>query len=146
SLAMSALAYESRTCVHSFYAINERSDFDVHFDEFLPKGLLFDPLRAYAVFLWVLRSADVYLSYFDGGFLSGTAMARLELPLWRLAGKRIIASPYGGDIAVPGHLGVTEEPLLRDYPQIATDGERTRRRVDHFAHWANLVVRNYQYG
>src|SRR5207253_2567252 len=76
SLAMSALGYESRTCVHSFYAINERSDFDVHFDEFLPKGLLFDPLRAYAVFLWVLRSADVYLSYFDGGFLSGTAMAR----------------------------------------------------------------------
>jgi glycosyltransferase involved in cell wall biosynthesis len=146
SLAMCARGYESRTCVHSFYSINERSDFDVHFDEFLPRGILFDPLRAYVVFLWVLRSADVYLSYFDGGFLVDTGLRRLELPLMRLAGKRIIVSPYGSDIAVPGHLGVAEEALLRDYPLIAANGERVRRRVLSFARWANLIVRNYQYG
>jgi len=53
------------------------------------------------VFLWVLRDADIYLSYFDGGFIRGTALRRLELPLLRFAGKRIIVSPYGSDIAVP---------------------------------------------
>jgi hypothetical protein len=146
SLAMRARGYESRTCVHSFYSINERADFDMHFDEFLPGGIVFDPLRAYMVFLRVLRSADVYLSYFDGGFLADTALRRLELPLLRAAGKRIIVSPYGSDIAVPGYLGVAEKALLRDYPQFAANGERVRRRVSSFARWANLIVRNYQYG
>jgi glycosyltransferase involved in cell wall biosynthesis len=146
SLSLRALGYESQTCVFGHYAINERSDFDVHYDEFLPRGLLFDPLRAYAVFLWVLRSAEVYLSYFDGGFLRGTALRRLELPLLRLAGKRLIVSPYGSDIAVPGHLGVAEQRLLEDYPLIARDGDRVRRRVLEFARWADLVIRNYQYG
>jgi glycosyltransferase involved in cell wall biosynthesis len=146
SLALRARGYESRTCVHSFYAINERADFDLHYEEFLPRGIVFEPLRAYAVFLRVLRCADVYLSYFDGGFLADTALRRLELPLLRLAGKGIIVSPYGSDIAVPGHLAVAEEALLRDYPQYAANGDRVRRRVESFARWANLIVRNYQYG
>jgi hypothetical protein len=143
---MRARGYESRTCVHSFYSINERADFDTHVDEFLPRGIVFEPLRAYMVFLWVLLTADVYLSYFDGGFLAETPLRRLELPLLRLAGKRIIVSPYGSDIAVPGYLGVAERALLRDYPQFAANGERVRRRVASFARWANLIVRNYQYG
>jgi hypothetical protein len=146
SQALRARGYESRTCVHSVYSINERSDFDRHFDEFLPSGLLFDPLRAYVVFFWVLRTADLYLSYFDGGFLVDTALRRLELPLLRFAGKGMIVSPYGSDIAVPGHLGVAEAALLRDYPEIEINGERVRRRVEQFLRWANLVVRNYQYG
>src|SRR5437763_12089731 len=63
SQALRARGYESRTCVFGYYAINERADFDVHYDEFLRPGLLFEPFRPYAVFLWVLRSADVYLSF-----------------------------------------------------------------------------------
>jgi glycosyltransferase involved in cell wall biosynthesis len=146
SLAMRERGYESRTCVSGLYSINERSDFDHHHDEFLPRGLIFDPLRAYAVFLWMLRRADVYLSYFDGGFLAGTALRRAELPLLRLAGKLIVVSPYGSDIAVPGHLGPAEERLLQDYPMIARNGPAVRRRVDEFLRWSNLVIRNYQYG
>ncbi|MGD1050002.1 MAG: hypothetical protein ABR947_02900 [Solirubrobacteraceae bacterium] len=146
SQSLQALGYESHTCVFQHYDINERSDFDVHYDEFLPRVIVFDPLRAYAVFLWVLRNADVYLSYFDGGFLQGTALRRLELALLRLAGKKLIVSPYGSDIAVPEYLGVAAERLIEDYPTIATNGERVRRRVLEFARHADLVVRNYQYG
>jgi glycosyltransferase involved in cell wall biosynthesis len=146
SQSLRALGYESQTVVFGHYMINERSDFDRYYDEFLPRGLPFDPLRGYAVFLWVLRNADVYLSYFDGGFIRGTALRRLELPLLRLAGKRIIVSPYGSDIAVPGHLGVAEQQQLEDYPSIASGGERVRRRVLEFARWSDLVIRNYQFG
>ena len=146
SHSLRALGYESQTCVFEHYSINERSDFDRYYDEFLPGSIVFDPLRAYAVFLWVLRNADIYLSYFDGGFLQGTALRRLELPLLRFAGKLIIVSPYGSDVAVPGHIGVAEERLLEDYPSIARDGERVRRRVLQYMRWANVVIRNYQYG
>jgi glycosyltransferase involved in cell wall biosynthesis len=146
SAALRERGYETRTCVTGHYAIHERADFDLYYDELLPHGLAFDPLRGYAAFLWMLRAADVYLCFFDGGFLRGTALRRLELPLLRLAGKRIIVSPYGSDIAVPGHLGIAERSLLEDYPEIAVSGAKVKRRVDHFARWANLIVRNYQYG
>ena len=146
SQSLRARGFDSQTCVHGYYPINERDDFDVHFDQFLPRGLAFDPLRAYAAFLWMLRACDVYLCYFDGGFLSGTALRNLELPLLRLAGKAIIVSPYGSDIAVLGYLGPAEQPLLLDYPGLAALAPQVRRRVDHFARHATLIIRNYQYG
>jgi glycosyltransferase involved in cell wall biosynthesis len=146
SQAMRERGYESRTCVFAYYSINERADFDVHYDEFLPRGLIFEAFRPYAVFLWVLRIADMYMSFFDGGFLQMTALRGLELPLLRLAGMRIVVSPYGSDIAVPGYLGVAEQRLLEDYPGIATAGPRVRRRVLRFTRRADLVVRNLQFG
>jgi glycosyltransferase involved in cell wall biosynthesis len=146
SAALRARGYESHTCVHGRHSINERSDFDLYYDEFLPAGLVFDPLRAYLVFLHALATADVYIAFFDGGFLRGTALRRAELPLLRLAGKRVVVSPYGSDIAVPGHLGVAQERLLIDYPEIAERAPRVRRRVLSFSRWADVIIRNMQYG
>ncbi len=146
SEALRARGYRSRTCVFEHYAMHERIDFDTYFDEFMPAGIVFDPLRAYAVFLWVLRTADVYLCFLDGGFLQGTALRRLDLPLLRLAGKRVVVSPYGSDIAVRGSLGPFERPAFEDYPELARNAERIRARVLEFSRWANLVVRNYQPG
>ena len=64
----------------------------------------------------------------------------------RLAGKKLVVSPYGSDVAVPGFLGVTEEALLLDYPQFRPAARGIRRKVDYFARWADVVVRNYQNG
>lgn len=144
--ALKQRGFESKTCVFGFYAIHQRSDFDVHYDDFLPRGLLFEAFRPYAVFLWVLRETEIYSSYFDGGFLQMTALRRIELPLLRLARIRLIVSPYGSDIAVLGHLSVAERPLLEDYPGIQAQSERVRQRVDEFVRSADLIVRNCQYG
>ncbi len=146
SEALRVRGYDTRTCVFDHYAINQRTDFDVYFDEFMPAGIVFDPLRAYAVFLWVLRTADVYLSFFDGGFLQGTALRRLELPLLRFAGKHMIVSPYGSDIAVRGYLGLLEKRVFEDSPELAQNAERIRVRVLEFAYWADCVVRTLQSG
>jgi glycosyltransferase involved in cell wall biosynthesis len=146
SAALRTRGFASQTCVTGHYLINQRTDFDRYYDSFLPRAVVFDPLRGYVVFLWVLAVSDIYVSFFDGGFLRGTALRWLELPLLRTAGKSIIVSPYGADIAVPGHLGVAEERLLEDYPSIAVTGAQTRRRVLAFARWADLVVRNLQFG
>ena len=146
SSALQGRGFTSRTCVWTHYPINQRSDFDRDADSFLPGGAAFDPLRAYAMFLWAIAVSDIYMSFFDGGFLRGTALRRLELPLLRLAGKAIVVSSYGSDTAVPGHLGVAEARLLEDYPSIARNGTRVRRRVLQFARWANVIVRNLQFG
>ena len=60
--------------------------------------------------------------------------------------EELILFPYGGDIAVVGEIGVAEEALLRDYPGLVASSAAKRRRVEHLCHWADLVIRNYQYG
>lgn len=146
SAAMRACGYESRTLADGFMAINQREDFDVHREDFLGRAWAWEALRDFVVFAWGLRNADVILTFFDGGLLRHTALRGLEGALLRLAGKRVIVSPYGSDIAVPGYLGITEKPLLADYPEIATRAEATRKRVDWFCRWADLRIRNHQYG
>jgi glycosyltransferase involved in cell wall biosynthesis len=146
SLAMRERGYESTTVVHGFYGINVQGDFDRYFDEFLGTSRFWLLWRDYWIFCWTLLHGDVHLTFFDGGFLRATPLRRLEGPLLRLAGKKLVVSPYGSDTAVPGFLGVTEEALLLDYPQFRPAGPGIKRRVDYFARWANLIVRNYQNG
>lgn len=146
SAAMTAYGYPSVTCVDDVYDINAASDFDRHRAEFGLRGILGEPFRDFVVFAWALRNADVFCFFFDGGFLRGTAMRSLECPLLRLAGKRILVSPYGSDIAVPGTLAVFEEAIAVDYPETAARADAVRRRVDHFSRWADVIVRNVQPG
>jgi glycosyltransferase involved in cell wall biosynthesis len=146
SAAMRERGYESRTLADGLMSINRWEDFDVHRSDFLGRAWAWEAVRDFVVFAWGIRNADVFLTFLDGGLLRHTALWRLEGPLLRLAGKRLIVFPYGSDVAVPGYLGVMELPLLADYPEIATRAESTRHRVDYFCRWANLVVRNHQYG
>lgn len=146
SAALQARNYESVTFADTVWDINQRDDFDVHRDEFLKGIPLVEFLRYLVIFAWALRRADVFLTYFDGGYLRESALRWLELPLLRLAGKKVIVSPYGSDIAVIGELGPAEAALLRDYPTIAENSDAVRRRVLHFCRRADLVVRNYQFG
>jgi hypothetical protein len=80
------------------------------------------------------------------GFLRNTPLQWLEYPLTRLAGKKIVVLPYGGDVAVPGHLGDYEEVLLADYPDLPRYAELFEHRVEHSLRWANLSVRTTQLG
>jgi glycosyltransferase involved in cell wall biosynthesis len=146
SAAMRSLGYESVTCVEDVYAIYSRADFDRHRLEFGPRGLWFEPWRDYVVFAWALWRADVFMIFFDGGFLHHTAMRWLEAPLLHLAGKRIVVSPYGSDVAVPGYMGIWEEAILADYPETAARAPLVRRRVEHYARHADAIVRNINPG
>jgi glycosyltransferase involved in cell wall biosynthesis len=146
SAAMRERGYESRTLADGLMSINSREDFDVHRDEFLSPGLIWETVRDYAVFAWAMSHADVLLSFLDGGLLRHTPLRWIEGRLLRLAGKKLIVFPYGSDIAVPGHLGVMEQSIAADYPDIVARAGFTRRRVDWFCRWADLVIANHQYG
>lgn len=52
----------------------------------------------WAVFLWAVLHYDIFQLYFDGGFLNRTIGKRLEMPLLKLLGKKIIVSAYGADV------------------------------------------------
>jgi glycosyltransferase involved in cell wall biosynthesis len=146
SEAMQGIGYESRTCILVDSAVTRREDWDVRRDDFLGKTRFAERLRSYAMFAWAIRHADVFLLYFDGGYLRGTRLEWQEFRLLHLAGKKLVFSPYGGDIAVLGHLGALEEPLLADYPQLPEISDLLKRRVLHSLRWADVSLLTMQPG
>jgi glycosyltransferase involved in cell wall biosynthesis len=146
SEAMRKAGYESRTCVLTHYAINRREDFDVHLDEFAGDDASSRQRAPYRFFAWALRHGDVFFRFFDGGFLRHTPFEWWEGRLLKLAGKRLIVSPYGSDVAVSGHLDGLEGALYADYPALREHSDGIERWVEHTAKWADLVVRNWQLG
>ena len=73
---MRALGYPSTTLVWDIYPIHDRSDFDFLRADLGPRTRLFELWRDYAPFVWVLRNADIVLTFFDGGFLQNTPYGR----------------------------------------------------------------------
>jgi glycosyltransferase involved in cell wall biosynthesis len=144
SAALRDRGYESITCVDHLAVITPRNDFDVVRDDLFTN--LPQRRRGYAMFAWALRRGDVFIRFFDMGYLRGTPLEFLEYPLTRLAGKKIIVLPFGGDVAVVGHLGDYEQLILKDYPDLPSQADLLKRRVHHSLRWANLSVRTTQLG
>jgi hypothetical protein len=141
SEALRRRGFESTTIVYDVYAINRRDDFD----RVLDRGPL-RPLNPYVAFCWVLMNADVVNSFFDGGFLAPTPLRWLECRLLRAAGKKLVLSPYGSDVAVDEFLGPFREPTRVSTPELIAREPSIRRRVDHFTRWGDFIVRNVQPG
>ncbi|MCW0190486.1 MAG: D-glucuronyl C5-epimerase family protein [Rhodococcus sp.] len=101
SALMRSLGYDSRTVVYAVYHITNRFDYDL-------SPLVRNQAIAWwlpnIVFLWSLLKFDVFHYFYDGGLWSGMKIvpeARwIELPLLRMAGKRIVAMAYGSDVRV----------------------------------------------
>ena len=146
SEAMRRRGYRSLSCVPIVYPAYSRDDFDYLRDDFLPDSRFAGLLRDYAVFSWSLRRGDVFLRFYDGGYLRGTPLQWLEAPLIHLAGKKLILSSYGTDILVPGHLGEMEEVTLADYPYLREAGPLTARWVRHSVKWADVRIRTITVG
>jgi hypothetical protein len=89
--------YRSDTLVYRPYYIT--ADFTYNLERWWRVKLLalFIP---WGVFLWAVLRYDIFQLYFDGGFLNRTMGKRLELPLLKLLGKKIIVSAYGADVRV----------------------------------------------
>lgn len=146
SASLERLGYQTQTVVDQIYHINQRADFDQVTSELAGWLKRVPGVRAYVAFCRGLAQADVFHYFFHGGFLSDTPLWRAETAVLHLARKKIIVSPYGSDIAVPGYLGVFEAVMVADYPRIVRSAGRVRRFVDFFARRADFVVRNLQVG
>jgi len=134
--------YESASLVYRVFRSSDCRAFDHVWQPFgaIP-GLR--QLGPYLAFLWAGIRFDIFCFYFDGGLLADTPFWRAELPLLRLAGKRIIVWPYGGDARLPS---VTRARggwnAFTDIPEDAEDTDETavRARLDAFGRWADVVL------
>lgn len=99
----------------------------------------------WAVFLWAVLRYDIFQLYFDGGFLSRTLGKRLELPLLKLLGKKIIVSAYGADVRVErttralGSYNCCMDCTQRLVACIC-DETRAERNLAHVRRYADLTL------
>jgi glycosyltransferase involved in cell wall biosynthesis len=141
TLAERRYGYQSDSLVYGVYRINQRDDFD----------LVLDRLRAtpgvgwlvpYGAFLWAGLRYDHFGFFYDGGLLGGPGV-RVELPLLRLAGKGVIAYPYGGDARIVS--AVRGQGPWHAYTDIAPgtedrDERDVRQRLAAFDRWGDVLL------
>ena len=134
--------YDSETLVYRTYRISARGHFDRDLSRFTRVPLL-GQLVPYAAFLWALPRYDLFVFFFDGGLLGETPAWRLELPLLRLAGKRVIVHPYGGDARLASR--TRSRGGWNAYSEIEPghedrDEADVRTRVRVLGRWADAVL------
>ncbi len=143
--AVKRRGYPSTTWVYGLTVLHGRNDFDVSTEGFSSPRLTY-LFYYHLVMARALLKADVFCCHFEGSYLHPARLSRLEGPLLRLAGKKLVISPYGSDVMVPGYLGAFEQQILEDYPVFLETGDMIRERVDYYCRWADVVVRNWQWG
>lgn len=147
--ALKKAGYISQSVVLEHSTIYRREDFDHILMPFQPKGRLavllawlLTNFRAYLFFTTALWRFDIFHFYFDGGILRRSLLARFELTLLRLAGKRIVLMPYGSDAFVYDLIPdpIWRHALLTHYPMHADAAATIQKRIRRMSAKADVVV------
>ena len=143
---MRAAGRRSVTLVTTPYAINRREDFDLEFDDLVPKIVGPGPLRRalapYAALRFLLRHASVLHLPFSGGPLGATPFWRLEPRILRTAGVKTVVLPFGADVYMVSRLADDRlrRALLGSYPALETQEPEIAARVEHWCRHADAIV------
>jgi glycosyltransferase involved in cell wall biosynthesis len=146
SNAMKQAGWDSKTLMKDYYAINRREDFDLYFDDLVPRWIIPHFLRrgleAQFALLYILRHASVVHIPFSGGPLGHMPFWWVEAPLFRLAGIRTIVISYGADAYM---YSCIIDPSLRNgllisYPTAARREPDIARRVKYWNRYADVVL------
>jgi hypothetical protein len=143
---MREAGWDSLTLMEDVYVINARSDFDRYFDDLVPAIVRPTGLRRVlgpaAALLWIIRNARVVHLPFSGGPLGGTPLWRLEAPLLRLKGVRMIVMPYGGDAYPYSRVIDTSlrASLQMSYPAAARREREIAERIDYWTRQADVMI------
>jgi hypothetical protein len=134
--------YESTTLVYDVYRINAQEDFDIVVD-LIEKPAPVRLILPYLILAWSLLRFDLFGLFFDGGLLAQTPLWRLELPLIKLAGKRIVVYPYGSDARIASE--TRRFGKWNAYTDVQAGHEdrneqNVRARVAAFGHWADQIL------
>jgi len=142
SLADRLYGYRSDTLVYEVYHLNKSDDFDYALTRYYTLPVL-GSIVPYASFVWAGFRYDIFGFYFIGGLLSPTPWWWIELPLLRLAGKKIVVYPYGQDARLPSVTRASGRwNAYTDVPvgQEDRDEADVRRRLAAFGRYAHVIL------
>ena len=140
SKGMKSAGYMSETFTTDYFSINKRDDWDLilseKYDWTLPQ------LKPLVAFVDSLFRYDVFIISFKGFFIGKWPFSYLQAQILKLAGKKIIVIPYGGDSYVYRRIRSmgTLHGLMISYPMPSLDQERISRDVDYWCANADAVI------
>jgi hypothetical protein len=145
SQALAAGGYKSETVVTELYPIVDRADFDHHLHVSARGAGLAHvgySVKAYLFLARALSRYDVFHYFFDGGVLRHAGLRRLELPLLRLLGKRVVMMPYGSDTWILDRVPDLSwrHALAIEYGELGNRAAAIERRVRRLTRQADAVV------
>lgn len=136
--------YKSESLVYRVYGIDNSADFDHVLERWTSKPLV-GRVVPYLAALWAGLKFDIFGCFFDGALLAETPFWRVELPLLRLAGKRIVVYPYGGDARLASRTReIRPWNAFTDVPLGAEDRDErdVHARLEAFGRWADTILGN----
>ena len=146
SAAMRKAGFNSETVTIDLYPIVHRDNFDhclVPRTE-LNVGLrhIVVSFRAISFFVTALHRYDIFHYFCDGGVLQNTLLKKLELPLIKITGGRVVLMPYGSDAFVYDEINnpTWVEALMLAYPQHAKRAPVIKEQLAHGAKYADCIV------
>lgn len=141
SRAMRQAGYQSETFTREFYEIiHKREDWDLLMIEKYPKTK--DEYKPYFAFIESLRNYDVFFISFDGYFLGGTPLSKHEAFFLKLARKKVVVIPYGGDAYVYRRIASSSliHGLLLSYPKASRIQAKKAEMLDYWVQHADFVI------
>jgi hypothetical protein len=140
SKGMINAGYSSETFTTDYFSINKRDDWDRILSE--QYGWAPPPIKPLVAFVDSLFRYDVYIISFKGFFIGNWPFSYLQAQILKLAGKKIIVIPYGGDSYVYRRIRSmgTLHGLMVSYPMQSLDQEKISRDVDYWCANADAVI------
>lgn len=152
SKALQEIGLDSMTLMHGVYtSIQTKDDFDLYFDEIIPKIFQNNYLRTigYAFFIWpyIMKNAKIVVMPFDGLVFNRSCrnikyFYKFEHLLLKLNNIKAIVIPYGSDSYMYSRIkdASIQHALVSDYPLAATCEKIIENRVFFWSRYGHADV------
>ena len=145
SRAMEAAGYQSDVVAIGESHLAESAHFQ-HTIIFEAGNPLFSYVRhslaCYRFLAAALGSYDIFHYYFDAGLLYHTPLRRIEIPLIKVAGAKLVVFPFGSDAFVYDTLSdlLWRGALMLEYGMLGDQAGRSQERIRRVTRQADIVV------
>jgi glycosyltransferase involved in cell wall biosynthesis len=153
SEAMRSIGYKSDTIMSTYYIINNKSDFDIYYDEYFKKyskipilKRLIERNKLYLIFLETLNNYDIFHIPAHGFILKSTRLKYYEAQLLHFARKKIIILPYGGDLYRYSQVYdiSLRHALMKSYPAAARNENELTKQFNYWVKNADFFLPFFQ--
>ena len=132
--------FNSTTFVDGCASINNKDDWDLLLQDqyrFLPFIL-----KPFFAFIHSLFIYDIFFISFSGYFIGQTPLWWIQAYIYKIARKKVVVIPYGGDSYVYRNIRSTSliHGLIMSYPCAAREQNKISRRVKYWCKHADVVI------
>lgn len=149
SEALKDQGFDSITLMRTYFSsINKREDYDLYFDDLIPKFLrvkyIQEVVHLFYVWKYIIDNAKYFIMSFDG-VVFHTGLWQIEHLLFKINNIKTILLPYGADAYMYSRIKDTslQNVLLINYPQAAKNEKAIEKKVFFWSKNADFIMTGF---